>query len=312
MATLSLFPTVKLLRQGNSVHRLRLLGAVVAAVSLVAFLTVHGYTYYLAGMEQRPLSPLHVQLRSSGPIGLKLGILGLALFGVLFLYPLRKRWKWLGGIGSTRHWLDFHAVIGITAPIIIGFHSTFKFRGLAGLAFLVMLIVAMSGFVGRYLYAKIPRGITSVRLTMEELEAQTATLAQRLSDQDYFRAEDLAPLLDVPSPQQIRTMSLVHLIWSLLSKDLARPFQESRLRRRMLSRSELVASAGGLLVSRNQNVESILSSIRRQSRLRATMAFLDRTERVFHLWHVIHRPFSLTFVVLVMVHIGVALSLGYY
>jgi hypothetical protein len=51
--------------------------------------------------------------------------------------------------------------------------------------------------------------------------------------------------------------------------------------------------------------------VRRQSRLCAAVAFLDRTERVFHLWHVIHRPFSISFLALILVHIGVALSVGF-
>ena len=43
----------------------------------------------------------------------------------------------------------------------------------------------------------------------------------------------------------------------------------------------------------------------------STIAFLDRTERLFHLWHVIHRPFSISFVLLIAVHIGVAVSVGF-
>jgi hypothetical protein len=59
-------------------------------------------------------------------------------------------------------------------------------------------------------------------------------------------------------------------------------------------------------------MEDVITSVRRQSRLNARMAFLDRAERIFHLWHVIHRPFSLSFVALVLIHIGVAAALGYY
>ena len=42
------------------------------------------------------------------------------------------------------------------------------------------------------------------------------------------------------------------------------------------------------------------------------MLFLKRIEDVFHLWHVVHRPFSYSFAVLVVAHITVALLLGYY
>jgi hypothetical protein len=42
------------------------------------------------------------------------------------------------------------------------------------------------------------------------------------------------------------------------------------------------------------------------------MAFLERVQQVFHLWHVVHRPFSYSFVALVAIHITVVLLLGYF
>ena len=105
----------------------------------------------------RPFSPKHHMLRPSGPIGLYLGFMGVALFLGIFLYPIRKHWAWLRQIGNTRHWLDIHVLMGLTAPFIIAFHSTLKFKGIAGMAFWIMFAVSVSGVVGRYLYAQIPR-----------------------------------------------------------------------------------------------------------------------------------------------------------
>jgi hypothetical protein len=173
-----------------------------------------------------------------------------------------------------------------------------------------MIAVALSGFVGRYVYAKIPRSLSSVQLTADELETQTAALADRLRDQQLFREEDLTPLLNVPSTQEIRRMNLAHALWVMLRIDLARPFLVSRLRRRILRGPQLVTTLGGWLASHDQDVEVIVANLRRQARLRAAVAFLDRTERIFHLWHVVHRPFSISFVILILVHVGVQLSVG--
>jgi hypothetical protein len=82
------------------------------------------------------------------------------------------------------------------------------------------------------------------------------------------------------------------------------------LRRRLQSPAERISTLGGLLASRSAGVEAVLSLAARQSRLLVGAVFLDRTARVFHLWHVIHRPFSISFVALIAVHIGVALSVG--
>src|SRR5664280_926503 len=109
-------------------HRMRLhLAALTAVVSVVA-LAVYGWNYYLLAAAERPFSPKHELLKPSGSIAIKLGIAGVMLFMMIFLYPLRKRIKWLGRIGSARHWLDFHVIAGLTAPVLIAFHASFKFR----------------------------------------------------------------------------------------------------------------------------------------------------------------------------------------
>jgi len=291
-------------------HKLLLTVATLASASLILYLATSGCAYYRLSLEERPFSPLHPQLRPSGTIGLRLGFLGVLLFAILFLYPLRKHWKWLAGFGVTRHWFDFHTLVGIVVPLVITFHAAFKAQGLAGVAYWVMLAVAVSGFVGRYVYSKIPRGLNSVQLTLGEIEARTAELTRSIHQQGVFAVEDLAPLLDVPAAGQIRSLSIASILWTMLSKDLARPFLVARLRRRVLTPAKTLTTLGGLLPSHDRHIESIIANVRRQSRLRNGMAFLDCTERVFHLWHVIHRPFSYSFVILAAIHIGAVLSVG--
>ncbi len=312
IATLAVPTSTTGVRRDGAAHRWRVTILALAATALIVYLTVHGYRYYRLSLGERPLSPLHTQLRPSGSIGLKLGMLGVALYSVLFLFPLRKRLKWMSALGSTRNWLDIHVVIGIATPILITFHAAFKFQGLAGLAYWIMLAVAVSGFFGRYIYAQIPRGLKSVQLTMSELQTQSEELAAKLSNQLLFPPDEFSPLLRFPSPQEVRKASLGTTLWTMLKMDLARPFQVSRLRRRVLHGFELVTTLGGLLPSSHSDLESIISVVRRQSSLGARTAFLDRSQRVFHLWHVIHRPFSFSFAALILVHIGVVLMLGYF
>ncbi|HKW89240.1 MAG TPA: hypothetical protein VJN21_10850 [Candidatus Acidoferrales bacterium] len=131
---------------------------------------IYGFNYYTLDAAHRALSPKYNQLRPAGSIGIRLGVAGAFMFVLIFLYALRKRWRWLGRIGSTKHWLDFHIVLGLTAPVIFTFHSSFKFGGLAGIAYWIMIVVALSGIVGRYLYAQIPRSLGSAELTFNELQ----------------------------------------------------------------------------------------------------------------------------------------------
>ncbi len=50
---------------------------------------------------------------------------------------------------------------------------------------------------------------------------------------------------------------------------------------------------------------------RRQSWLTAKICFLDRAGQIFKMWHVVHRPFSYAFLLLLAIHIGMALWMGF-
>jgi hypothetical protein len=299
------------LPKGEIVHRVLLTIAALIAGALIASVAIYGHSYYAMSIEDRPLSPLHAPLRSSGSIGLKLGFLSMGMFVLLVLYPIRKRVKWLGRIGSTRRWLNFHVLLGLSTPIVVTFHTTFKWAGLAGVAYWTMIAVAASGIVGRYVYSKIPRSINANKLSAGELESQMTALTARLEESSLFSRKDLAPLLNVPSFEAVREMNLMKALFLLICTDLARPIYVSRLRRQRLSRSQKISTVFGLRHSANRDVEAMLETLKKQSRLSASTAFLDRTERIFHLWHVIHRPFSLSFIILIAVHIGVAISVGF-
>src|SRR6202142_3393721 len=157
-------------------HRRLVMMVCVIGVSLLVALALYGADYYSLSQADRPFSPKHHLLKPSGAVGINLGVLGVLMLCGIFLYPLRKRWAWLQRQGNSKHWLDHHVVLGIAAPVCIAFHSSFKFRGLAGVAFWVMVGVAVSGLIGRYLYAQILGQVAtaeqSLRIFQEVLERQ--------------------------------------------------------------------------------------------------------------------------------------------
>ncbi|MGH9679958.1 MAG: hypothetical protein ACRD4Y_08400, partial [Candidatus Acidiferrales bacterium] len=122
-------------------HRLRLMAGWISTAVFIATFSIYGYDYYTLSAAERPFSPKHALLRPSGTIGINLGVLGVVMFLIIFLYPLRKKWTWLSKIGNSRHWLDFHVILGTAAPLVIALHSSFKFGGIAGMAFWIMTAV---------------------------------------------------------------------------------------------------------------------------------------------------------------------------
>ena len=206
-------------------HRLRVLLSWLLALAVVLVIAGYGWDYYTLGAADRPFSPKHEALRPSGPIGIKLGMLGVLLFFLIYLYPLRKKWGWLGRQGNSRHWLDFHVVLGTVAPIIIAFHSTFKFGNIAGMAFWSMLAVTLSGFIGRYLYAQIPRNLSAAELTMKEMLEVEESMRQELASQKLTFGKRMENLYDLPTPQDVAHMPMLLALVYMILIDLKRPFQ---------------------------------------------------------------------------------------
>ncbi len=94
--------------------------------------------------------------------------------------------------------------------------------------------------------------------------------------------------------------------------DVRRPFQIAAMRRQASTFGQFIRSGGGLWSTGNRDIERIVGLVRRKASLSKRILFLDQAERVFHLWHVVHRPFSYAFAVLAVVHIVNAIRLGYF
>ncbi len=292
-------------------HRMRVWVAIALATALVVGIAGYGYDYYFLHATDRPFSPKHHWLRPSGDIGLKLGILGTLIFCGIFLYPLRKRIPWLQKRGSAKHWLDFHIVLGTTAPLVIAFHASFKFQGIAGMAFWIMTAVALSGIAGRYLYGQIPRSLNAAELSLKQLQEMEGQYTEQLSSQRLFSARDLQGLLGLPERHEVEHLPAIVVLGWMAALDLARPFRIARLRMRTLRWFDSIRALGGLLSSRNAEVERVIEIARQKSALSKKVVFLARAQQVFQLWHVVHRPFSYSFVVLALAHITVVMLFGF-
>jgi hypothetical protein len=292
-------------------HRMRLLLAWLASLALVLVIAGYGLNYYTLSSENRPFSPKHDLLKPSGPIGIKLGMLGVLLFFLIYLYPLRKKWGWLGRQGNSRHWLDFHVVLGTTAPIIIAFHASFKFGNIAGMAFWSMLCVTISGFVGRYLYAQVPRNLNAAELSMKEMRDTEESLRQELATQKLAFGSRMEALYDLPTPEDVEHMPMLVALLYMILIDLRRPFQISLLRLQAAGFGAWLVSLFGMRRTSDLKLERGINIARRQSALSKRILFLQRTQQVFNLWHVVHRPFSYAFAILAILHISLVLYMGY-
>lgn len=292
-------------------HRTRLLLAWLAAIAVVLVIAGYGFNYYTLSSLNRPYSPKHDLLKPSGTIGIKLGMFGVFLFFLIYLYPLRKKWGWLARQGNSRHWLDFHIVLGTLAPIIVAFHASFKFGNIAGMAFWSMLCVTLSGFVGRYLYAQIPRNLNAAELSMKEMQELENSLRERLAEQKMTFGRRLESIFDLPTPADVEHMPMLFALVYMILIDLKRPLQLSILRLQSTGLASWLGSLCGLCATGDVRLEGAIQIARKQAALSKRILFLSCTQQVFNMWHIIHRPFSYAFALLAIIHIGLALSMGY-
>jgi len=293
-------------------HRARLIAGWVVALLLVVGLAAYGYDYFTLSSAARPFSPKHAVLRPSGTIGLKLGFLGLGMFLAIFVYPLRKKWAWLGRQGSARHWLDFHVLLGVSAPFVIAFHSSFKFHGFAGIAFWIMLSVSLSGLIGRYLYSQIPRRVNAAEISLTELQEIQTQLSGQLAQQRLLPQADLRSLLRLPGKESVSCLPMPVALVYMMFLDVARVFRVASIRRHALPFGQKLTTLAGFLPTSNTGLERSIALAREEASLAKRVLFLSRSQQVFHLWHVVHKPFSYSFAVLALIHIVVVMMMGYF
>ena len=153
------------------VHRIYIGVFIAIGFITMVLLIFWGYSYYNTGFEERPFHPEHALLKPSGPMGHGLGILGtlLILIGV-FSYIGRKKNKFLPRVGALKYWLEFHIFLCSVGPLLILFHTAFKFGGIVSISFWSMVAVVLSGVIGRFIYIQIPRTIQGRELSLAEIK----------------------------------------------------------------------------------------------------------------------------------------------
>jgi hypothetical protein len=271
-------------------------------LAIPSLVTAWGLPYYLASTAERLRHPLNGLLKSSGPIGLAFGVAALAMFVFMWLYPFRKSAKWLAWTGPVGRWLDVHIVMGLALPPLAAVHAGWHFDGLIGMGMLAMVIVSLSGVVGRYLYTHLPRSRSGLELSQEEAGAERRALLTNLSVATGLTPNELERDLAL-DPRPYENLGIARTFVRLLQDDWRRA---STLRR--LSREW--AQARRSVPLDREELANALKLARREMALAQQLRALDATKRVFAWWHVAHRPFALSALLAVTIHVAVAIWVG--
>lgn len=277
-------------------------GTLAIVVVLVA-INVAGAPYYLRSIAERVRHPMHALLRPSGLVGQSAGIVAFLVFVFLWLYPLRKKAKWLAWAGAVGNWMRVHIVMGLTVPVLAAVHAGWRFEGLIGLGYLSMFVVALSGLVGRYLYVHIPRSRDGLELTMEEVAGERRALVTNIAAATGMVPAEVERRL-AGDASGYEGLDPLRTIARMVADDLRR----ARTLREL--RAELSRPRAGRPPLAGGDLAEAMRLARRELALTQQVRMLEATRRVFGYWHVAHRPFAITALLAVVVHVVVALVIG--
>jgi hypothetical protein len=266
-------------------------------LGLFAYFLVQGAPYYLTPVEERARHPDYWTFKPGGSLGLRFGAAGLAMMTLMHLYSVRKRLAPLRRAGPLRRWLDFHILLGILGPLFVVLHSSLKVGGLVAISFWAMVAVALSGVFGRYLYLQIPRTRAGEELTLAEVERADEEVTRRLREE--FAVDDACLAQLEAGAATARARGLGPVLAAMLLEDLGwrRPVAAALARSLADVPPALVADRAALL--------------RQKAALRRRIVLWSALHRLFHHWHVVHKPFAIVMYLFVVVHVFVATLAGY-
>ena len=163
---------------------------------------------------------LHVSPRFAGSVaGGIFGIAGATLLILLLVYPLVKHVKWLNS-RVTRHiplrtLLTFHVYAGIFGPILGIVHSGHKYQSPLGIVLiLTILVVVLTGFVGRYYLATLLVGQRQQESMLATLRNAYNRVAATLAGRSALSAAG-APETAAVTPPNVPILPLVDAIADL-------------------------------------------------------------------------------------------------
>ncbi len=280
-------------------HRIYLLLLALIVLAVLYLLIRIGYAYYRTPLSERFFNPEHTLLKPSGIYGHGYGILGtlLILIGVFF-YMARKRWRSLSRIGYLKYWLEFHIFLCTVGPMLILFHTAFKFGGIVAISFWSMVAVFLSGIIGRFIYIQIPRTIEGRELSLGEIRNMKKDIRDMIGDAGNLDEESYHVILTATEREQDTVRS------HFLSHYIRKYFQDKRTVRRVkkVLRSNDVP---------RQQFRRILGMVKHEISLNRRIERLHTMQNLFKYWHVAHLPFALVMLVIMLIHVGVAIAFGY-
>jgi hypothetical protein len=234
-------------------------------------------------------------------VGYWLGIGGGSMMLLLLVYPFRKRIRFLNKIGSIGFWFRFHMLLGMLGPVAILYHARFAWGALnSAVAMDSMLIVAASGLVGRFFYARVHRGYSGRKL---EVRALLTDLHSKLDEMTGL-AGDVALVSARLKPFEASAVAAGASFWTSAASVFNLGWTTRRERWRLVRdlKGAVAPQDGSRLHSKavRRKLIRLADDYFHAVRRAGEFAFYDRMLR---LWHMLHLPLFFILIATAILHI---------
>lgn len=235
-----------------------------------------------------------VGFRSGNPLAIQCGLVGTGLMIIAAIYPMFRRLRAFRWIASNTMWFDFHLMAGTIGPMFIALHSALRLGSWVSAAFWSMVIVTVSGFIGRYLYTQVPE-LSSGR-ELEELDHERTF--------HYHRGRNPVAMAEIDrelyehhhrSMHVARTAGLLYSLLWLLVEDLRRPG-------RYLARRSRLARVGVTGAVRRD----LVKRTGRLMRIHRGAVIAPKANLLLNSWKKVHVPFTVLMTAFSVAHIWIS------
>jgi hypothetical protein len=281
------------------VHKVYIGSMILLVLAALVYLVYSGYAYYSTPTGEKFYHPDHDLLKPSGILGHGYGIIG-SLFMLIGVsgYMMRKRMRSMARMGKLTHWLEFHIFLCVLGPLMVLFHTTFKFGGLVSVSFWSMVAVFLSGIAGRFIYIRIPRSIEGRELSLNEVRAMKSDIGQILETRYSLDMASIETILE-----------------STRTKDTPNPpeptgkfIRKNRENRAKVRRIRAILKKSKLSRDRRSG---IMKLVKNEISIDRRIEGLQRMQNLFKYWHVAHLPFALLMLIIMVIHVAVTVIFGY-
>ncbi len=166
-----------------------------------------------------------------------------------------------------------------------------KLGGIVSISFWSMVIIVLSGVVGRFIYLQIPRTLEGRELTLQELQNMKQNLSKVLQE-----THKLSPSTIEAITQYTTFKKTGNPLKSFMRRQNVIKNIKNKLKEEDLTRTE---------------IKEVIRLSKEEILFSRKIERLNTMKNLFKNWHIMHLPFAFIMLFIMIIHVIITLTFGY-